>query len=110
MNLEIPTAPAGALVLLAFFAPYGIGALNGVLPFVTKPWQRRVVSIIVSVLLAAIVLVFYYATTGDVVPDWPVFVLLSLVVVSASYSLVTKGSASKVEAAASPTADAREEE
>lgn len=110
MNLEIPTAPAGALVLLAFFAPYAIAALNGVLPFVKKPWQRRAVSIVVSVLLAVLVLVFYYATTGDVVPAWPAFVLLSLVITSASYGLVTKGTASKVEAATSPTIDARDVE
>jgi peptidoglycan/LPS O-acetylase OafA/YrhL len=103
MNIEIPTAPAGVLVLLSFFAPYAIAALNGALPFVKKPWQRKAVALIVSLVLTAIVLAFYYALTGDTVPSWPTFVLLSLVIASASYALVTKTSAAKVESKLDPS-------
>lgn len=97
MNIEIPTAPAGVLVLLSFFAPYAIAALNGVLPFVKKPWQRKVVTVVVAVLLTAVVFVFYYAMTGEPLPSWPVLVLLALVVITASYALVTKTSAAALE-------------
>ncbi|MBW9094653.1 hypothetical protein JNB62_13230 [Microbacterium jejuense] len=104
MNLEIPTAPAGVLVLLAFFSPYAIGALNGALPFVKKAWQRKLVAVVVSLLLTAIVLAFYYLLTGDTIPAWPALVLLVLVVATSSYALVTKDSASKLEAKLSPPA------
>lgn len=104
MNLEIPTAPAGMLVLLSFLAPYAIAALNGALPFVTKPWQRKAVTIAVAILLTAVVFVFYYAMTGDALPNWPVLALLSLVVITASYALVTKTSATRLEQKLSPPA------
>lgn len=101
MEIELPVIPAGALVVLAFFAPYAIAALNGALPFIKTPLQKKLVTVLVAVVLAAIVLVFYYAMSGDALPAWPAFVILSLLVVSASYALVTKASANKVEAAAS---------
>lgn len=104
MNIEIPTAPAGVLVLLSFFAPYAIAALNGVLPFVKKSWQRKAVTIAVAILLTAIVFVFYYAMTGEPLPNWPVLVLLALVVIAASYALVTKQTAAALERRLSPPA------
>jgi len=101
LSVVLPVVPAGVLVLLAFFSPYATAALNGALPFVKEAWQRKVVSVAVSIVLAAVVLVFYYAMTGDVVPAWPVFVILSITIAAASYALVTKPSAAKVEAATS---------
>lgn len=98
MSLEIPTAPAGVLVLLSFFAPYAIAALNGALPFVKTPAQRKLVTVIVATLLAGVVLALYYLITGDAIPAWPTLVLLALVVISASYAFVTKSSAAKLEA------------
>lgn len=102
MNIELPTIPAGVLVLLALVAPYAVAALNGWLPFIRKPWQKKAVSVVVSAVLTAAVLAFYYVYTGDVIPQWPVLVLLAIVVAQASYALVTKGTASAVERAASP--------
>lgn len=102
MDITLPTIPAGVLVLLGLIAPYVIGALNGVLPFVTKPWQKKTLAVVVAGLLAAVVLAFYYVYTGDVVPNWPTLVLLGIVVVQASYSLFTKSSASAVEAKFTP--------
>lgn len=99
MDIAIPAAPAGILTLLAFFAPYAIGALNGVLPFVQKPWQKKVVSVCVAVALAALVVVFYQNITGEPIGDIWVFMLLAIVVVAASYSLVTRGTAQAVERA-----------
>lgn len=103
MNIELPTIPAGVLVLLALVAPYAVAALNGALPFVKKPWQKKAVAIIVAALLTAAVLAFYYAYTGDVIPQWPVLVLLAIVVAQASYALVTKSTAAALERSASPT-------
>lgn len=102
MDIAIPVAPLGILTLLGFFAPYAIGALNGVLPFVVKAWQKKLVSIVVALLLAAIVVIFYFAITRDPVTDWWLFALLAVVIVQASYSLVTRDSAKAVERAADP--------
>lgn len=103
MDITLPTIPAGVLVLLALVAPYAVAALNGALPFVTKPWQKKAVSVVVSAVLTAAVLAFYYVFTGDVVPQWPALVLLAIVVAQASYALVTKSTANAVEQATSPT-------
>lgn len=97
MNLELPAIPAGALVLLAFFAPYLIAVLNGALKSVREPWQKKLVTVLVAVALTAIVLVLYYVWTGDAVPAWPAFIVLALTVASTSYTLVTKSSAAALE-------------
>lgn len=47
--------------------------------------------------LTAVVLVFYYAYTGDVIPAWPVLVLLAIVVAQASYAMLTRNTAAVVE-------------
>ena len=59
MDIEIPAVPAGIVTLAAFFSPYAIAALNGILPFVKESWQKKVVTIVFAVLLAAVVIVFY---------------------------------------------------
>jgi hypothetical protein len=94
MNIEIPALPVALLTLLAFLAPYGIGILNGVLPFVKTPLQRKILAVVVAVVLAAVALVGYFAYTGTPLPSdprtWVGFILLVLVVSQTSYSLVTK--------------------
>ncbi|WP_042538514.1 hypothetical protein [Microbacterium sp. MEJ108Y] len=102
MDIAIPVAPLGVLTLLGFFAPYAIAALNGALPFVKKAWQKKIVSVTVALVLGAIVMVFYYAITKEPITDWWVFALLAIVIVNASYALVTRESASAVERAADP--------
>lgn len=97
MDITLPVIPAGVLVLLGLIAPYVIGALNGALPFIRKPWQKKAVAIVVAIVLALAVLAFYYVYTGDTVPEWPVLVLLGIVVVQASYALVTKTTATAIE-------------
>jgi peptidoglycan/LPS O-acetylase OafA/YrhL len=97
MDIAIPAAPAGILTLLAFFSPYAIGALNGVLPFVKTAWQRKIVSVLFAIALAALVVVFYQNITGEPVGNIWVFLLLSVVIVSASYALITRGTAKAVE-------------
>lgn len=99
MDVTIPTIPVGVLTLLAFFSTYAIAALNGILPFVKKSWQKKLVTVIFAVALAAVVIVFYMAMTGEPLPSWPAFVVISLLVISASYALVTRKSATKVEEA-----------
>lgn len=94
MNIELPSIPAGVLVLLGLLAPY-------VQALIQRPeWSAAVkkwVAVAVAVVLTAVVLAFYYVYTGDVVPAWPVLVLLALVVAQASYTLVTKSTASALE-------------
>lgn len=103
MNIELPTIPTGVLVLLALVAPYAVAVLNGALRSVKKPWQKKAVAIVVALVLTAAVLAFYYAYTGDVIPQWPVLVLLAIVVAQASYALVTKSTATALENAVAPT-------
>lgn len=101
MDIAIPAVPVGILTLLAFFAPYAIGALNGVLPFVEKPWQKKLVSVLFAIVLAAIVVVFYQNITGQPIGNIWLFMLLAIVIVAASYSLITRGTAKAVERATS---------
>jgi hypothetical protein len=90
MDINIPAPAAGILTLLAFFSPYAVSALNGVLPFVQKPWQKKAVSVVFAVLLAAVVVVFYQNLTGEPIGDLWAFGLLSIVIVQASYALITR--------------------
>lgn len=100
MNIELPMIPAGVLVLLGFFAPYAIALVNQ--PSWT-PTSKKLISIAVSIALALVSLVFYYFITGDelVWENWPMLVILFILVSQASYTLVTKRSATVVEIASS---------
>ncbi|WP_119697055.1 hypothetical protein [Microbacterium halotolerans] len=87
MDITLPTVPAGILTLLSLIAPYAIALIN------RPSWSattKKIVAIIVAIVLAAVVMAFYYVYTGDVVPEWPALVLLAIVVVQASYALVTR--------------------
>lgn len=90
MDIAIPAAPAGILTLLAFFAPYGVSALNGALPFVKTEIQKKIVAVLVAVVLAVVVIVVYQNITGEPIGNPWLFGLLSLVVLQASYALVTR--------------------
>lgn len=97
MSIELPTIPAGVLTLLAVFAPYAIALIN------SPKWSagsKRFMSVAVSIGLALIAIVGYYLITREplVWENWPMLVLLFVIVAQASYALVTKPSASKVEA------------
>lgn len=95
MDVIIPAAPLGVLTLLAFFGTYAVSFLNGVLPFVTKPWQKRSVSVVVAIVLAVVVIVFYHHITGEPIGNPWVFTLFAIVIAAASYSLITKGLGAK---------------
>lgn len=94
MTIDLPAIPAGILTLLAFFAPYAIAIINH--PAWAPKW-KRLVAIIVSIVLALVVMVLYYVMTGDLIPQWPVLLLLAVVVTQAAYALVLKPSAKSVE-------------
>lgn len=96
MNIDLPEVPAGILTLLSFFAPYAIALINN--PRWSKA-QRKIVSVAVPIILAVVVWVIYFAMTGDGLHEWPVMILLAVVIAQASYSLVLKNSAKKVEKA-----------
>jgi len=99
MNIELPTIPAGVLVLLALLAPYMQALIQS--PS-WSPAVKKAVAIAVSFVLTGVVLAFYYVYTGDSVPAWPVLVLLAIVVAQASYAMVTKSSATVLEQRTSP--------
>lgn len=94
MDITIPAIPAGVLTLLSFFSPYAIALINH--PS-WKAGSKRLVAVAVSIALTLLVLVFYYAMTGDLVPSWPIMVLLALAIGQAAYTLL-KSSATRVEA------------
>lgn len=108
MEINLPVIPAGILTLLSLLAPYVIAIIN------RPTWSastKRVVSVAASVILAAVVILGYFWYTRDVVPDWPVLILLAIVVVQASYALVTKDAgAARVEARTDGGFAAREAE
>lgn len=101
MDITLPTIPAGVLVLLALAAPYVQALIQR--PSWT-PIVKKIVAVVLAIVLTAVVLLFYYVYTGDTVPAWPVLALLAIVVAQTSYALVTKNSASKLEARTSPPA------
>lgn len=85
MEIALPVIPAGVLTLLSFFAPYAIALINH--PG-WKSGSKRLVAIVVSIVLALIVLVGYYLMTGDMLPSWPVLVLLAIIVTQAAFTLL----------------------
>lgn len=95
MSIDLPAIPAGILTLLAFFAPYAIAIINH--PSWDPKW-KRLVAIVVSIVLALVVMALYFFMTGDLIPQWPVLLLLAIVVTQAAYALVLKPSANSVEA------------
>lgn len=98
MNIEIPAIPAGIILLLGFFAPYAIGPINGALAAVQKPWQKKLVSIAFSIALAVLVVVIYLGMGGSLEGyNWGTLIVLAVLVVAASYALVTKPTASALE-------------
>lgn len=96
--LDIPTIPAVIITLLGIFAPYAIAVVNRPEWSVTA---KKVVAVVASLVIAAVALVIYFAATGEPVPQWWVLLLLGLFVTQASYSLVTKPSATRLEFATS---------
>lgn len=99
MDITLPSIPAGVLVLLGLLAPY-------VQALIQRPqWSpaaKKVIAVAVALALTGIVLWFYYVFTGDSVPAWPVLALLALVVAQASYTMVTKSTATALEQRTSP--------
>lgn len=96
MELDLPAIPAGVLTLIAFFLPYGQAVLQR--PGWTES-QKKLLSIALALGVTAAALAFYYLITGDLLPSWPVFILLVLVVSQTSYSMLLRPSATKVETA-----------
>ncbi|QTV79496.1 hypothetical protein [Microbacterium sp. NIBRBAC000506063] len=94
MDITLPTIPAGMLVLLALAAPY-LQALVQAPDW--KPWAKKLLAVVLALVLTAVVLIFYYIYTGDVIPDWPALVLLAIVVAQASYALLTRATATALE-------------
>lgn len=107
-SFELPTLAAGISILIGFLSTFAIAFVNGVLPFVKKAWHKRVVTVVVSLALGGAAMLLYYAMTREPLPEWPVLVILSLLAASASYALVTKGAADRIERSASGSPSARD--
>ena len=89
-EVAIPAIPAVVTLLLNFFAPYAVALV------VDPAWPakyKKLVAIITSLVLTAVVLVFAVLVGGFVVPAWPVLAILAIAVAQASYDLVLKRSA-----------------
>lgn len=100
MDITLPTIPAGVLVVLGLLAPYVQALIQR--PH-WSPGAKKVIAVVLALVLTVVVLAFYYVYTGDVVPQWPVLTLLAIVVAQASYTLVTKSTATALEHHTSPT-------
>lgn len=87
MEINLPVIPTGILTLLSFFAPYAVALINSPK---WKPGSKRLVAVTVSIVLALAVLVLYYVMTGDLVPDWPILIVLAITVCQAAYTLLYK--------------------
>jgi hypothetical protein len=96
MDVTLPVIPSGITVLLAFFSPYAIAVINHP-AWPTK--YKRLVALIVTVVLAAVSMLFYSLMTGFIFPDPAQFIVLFLIISQASYALILKPSAKAVEAA-----------
>ena len=101
--MTIPEVPAAIVAILGLIAPYAIALVNRPEWSVTA---KRIVSMLVPIVLAAVALVLYFAGTGEPVTQWPQLVLLAVVVTQASHSLITRETADKLERATSRTSDA----
>ncbi len=91
-SFELPTIPVGIVVLLGFFAPYGVALA------IRPEWPARakkLASLVASLLVAAVTLILA-VLLGYQITSWPVFVLIAIMTVSASYALITKGSADRL--------------
>lgn len=94
MNFELPVIPAGIVLLLSFFSPYAVAIVNH--PRWTAG-SKKLITIVVTLVLAGVAMAFYYLTTGEQLLPWPAFILLFLVVSQAAYALVLKPSAKAIE-------------
>jgi hypothetical protein len=98
MDINIPLPALGIITLVGFFSPYAIAVVNQ--PF-WPVWARRLVSVGVSLALAAISMVVYYILSSEPLPgnaaEWVTLGLVAIGVSQASYALVTKNTAAVVE-------------
>lgn len=87
MDIQLPQIPAGIVTLLSLLSPY-------VIALITRsnwsPAMKRVVAVVAALVLAGVVMALYYVITHDTIPDWPMLLLLAVLVSQSSYALITK--------------------
>lgn len=94
LEIDLPAIPAGVITLLGILSPYAIAFVN------SPKWStggKRAAAIVVAILMAGVALGGYYIITDEPVLNWPMLVILFVLVSQASYALVTKKSADYVE-------------
>ena len=99
MEITLPAIPSGIALLLAFLAPYAVAVISH--PG-WPPRRKRLVSIVVTVLLAGVSMLFYFLLTGNVWPEPVQSILLFLAVSQAAYALILKPSAKALEESTGP--------
>jgi hypothetical protein len=91
----IPAVPTLVLVLVNFFAPYLISLATAAFwPKAAKKW----VSIGISVLLTAVVILVAHFGFAFVIPAWPQLLILGVLVSQTAYSVLLKDTADVVAA------------
>lgn len=99
MEVTLPLMPTGITALLAFLSPYAIAIVSH------PSWPakyKRLVALIVTVVLAGVSMLLYFALTGYVFPNPAQFFLLFLLISQASYALILKPSAKALESSVGP--------
>lgn len=91
---ELPAIPAGVILILGVFSPFAVAIVNHER---WTPGAKKVVAIVVPLVLAGLALVIYYAASGDPIPNWPILLLLVVLVSQAAYGLLFKSAATSVE-------------
>jgi uncharacterized membrane protein YccC len=94
MDVTLPLMPSGITALLAFLSPYAIAIVNDP---IWPAKYKRLVSLIVTGVLAGLCMALFYMMTGYVYPNPAQFFLLFLLISQAAYALVLKSSAKTLE-------------
>lgn len=86
-EIDLPAVPALVLVIANLLSPWVISLVN---QSSWTPGWRRFMAVVASAVLTVVALGIYYAYTGEPVPNWPVLVLLGVMVSQATYALIAK--------------------
>lgn len=99
---EIPASveiPAAVVAIIGVLSPYVIALVNNPR---WSPNSKRVLAVVGSLVLTVLGLAGYYIWTREPVPELVPMLILGLVVSQATFALIAKPSAARLERATSP--------
>lgn len=82
---ELPEVPLGIITLVGIFTPYLLAIVNG--PRLS-PLQKRVLSVVGSLVISALAMLVYYSMSGESIPELVPLLLLGLLVSQTVYALL----------------------